>query len=157
MKRVVYWALTGVVAFEMIAGGLWDLLQIEYVRTIFDHLGYPAYVLLIIGVWKIPAGVTVMLPRFQRLKEWAYAGMIFNYSGAAASHLLAGEGWGKAAGPAVFGLITLGSYALRPAARRLPSPPAEELRRVDWIVPAAVAAAFFVIALLTLPKGAPPP
>jgi hypothetical protein len=155
IRNVAYWALTSIVALEMIAGALWDLLQIEYVRVAMTHLGYPLYFCTITGVWKIPGGLVLLLPRFQRVKEWAYAGFVFTYTGAAASHLFAGDGWGKAAGPAVFAAITLGSWALRPPERRLAAPePQAPVRTAGWLVPAAVAAAFFVFALLTLPKGA---
>jgi hypothetical protein len=157
VRTIAYWFLTAVVAWEMIAGSMWDLLQIEFVRTVFTHLGYPHYLLLIIGAWKLPCGVVWLLPRLPRLKEWAYAGAFFNYSGAAASHLLAGESAKKWIGPLVFALMTLGSWALRPPERRLaPAPPAPQARPVAWMVPIAVAAAMLAVALLTLPKGPAP-
>lgn len=74
IRTVAYWVFTLIVAYEMAAGGIWDLLRIEYVRVIMAHLGYPMYVLTIIGVWKIPCAVVLLVPRFLRLKEWAYAG-----------------------------------------------------------------------------------
>jgi hypothetical protein len=89
LRTVAYWILTLLVAFEMMAGGIWDLLRIEYVRVVLAHLGYPTYLLTIIGVWKIPCAIVLFLPGFLRLKEWAYAGAVFNYTGAAASHFLA--------------------------------------------------------------------
>jgi hypothetical protein len=46
------------VVFEMVAGSLWDLMGIEYVRVVMNHLGYPLYLLLILGAWKI-AGAAV--------------------------------------------------------------------------------------------------
>jgi hypothetical protein len=99
-----------------------------------------------------------MVPRFPRLKEWAYAGATFNYTGAAASHVLVGDGPSKWIGPVVFAVITLASWALRPTERQAPPiAPPTKTRAVAWIVPLAVIAAFLVIALLTLPKGPPPP
>jgi hypothetical protein len=87
---IAYWAFTFIVALEMLAGGIWDLLRIEYVRVVMAHLGYPMYLLTIIGVWKIPCAIVLFLPGFLRVKEWAYAGAFFDYTGAAASHLLVG-------------------------------------------------------------------
>jgi hypothetical protein len=84
MTKVAYWLFTLIVAFEMLAGSMWDLLQIDYVRSVFAHLGYPSYLLFILGAWKLPCGVVWLLPRLPRLKEWAYAGGFFTYSGAAA-------------------------------------------------------------------------
>jgi hypothetical protein len=121
-RKVAYWFFTLVVAWEMFAGSLWDLLQIEYVRTVFAHLGYPSYLLYILGVWKLPCGVVWLLPRLPRLKEWAYAGAFFTYSGAAASHVLVGDAAKVWVGPAVFALLTMASWALRPTERRVATP-----------------------------------
>ncbi len=156
IRLVAYWIFTLLIAFEMLAGGIWDLLRIEYVRTVLTHLGYPLYLLFIIGVWKIPCGVTMLLPRFRRLKEWAYAGAVFNYTGAAASHILVDDSANVWAGPLVFAVFTLASWALRPPTRRLASTPAADTRAVEWIVPILIAVAFLVLALLTLPKGPTP-
>jgi hypothetical protein len=49
----------------MVAGSLWDLLRIEYVRDVMTHLGYPLYMLSILGAWKLPCAVTLLVPRFQ--------------------------------------------------------------------------------------------
>src|SRR5262249_23590007 len=104
---VAYWTLTLIAAAEMVAGSVWDLLRIEYVRAIFAHLGYPLFLLSILAAWKLPCALALLVPRFPRLKEWAYAGAVFNYSGAAASHLFSGDGPDKWAGPLLFAAITL--------------------------------------------------
>ena len=158
IRAIGYWACTAIVAWEMVAGAMWDLLTIEYVRGVFDHLGYPHYLLFIIGAGKLPCAVTLFVPRFPRLKEWAYAGAIFNYTGAAASHFLAGDGPSKWTAPLIFAAITLASWALRPAERRVPpATTTSNLRLVAWIIPLGAIAVFLVVALLTLPKGPPPP
>ena len=157
MRMAAYCLLTGIIALEMVAGALWDLKQIEYVRVVFDRLGYPLFLLNIIGVWKLPCAITLVLPRFLRLKEWAYAGAVFLYTGAAASHLMAGEPPSHWAGPFVFAVMTLGSWALRPDSRRLthgaePSLPLER----EWLVSTAVLVIMAVIALISIPQGPPP-
>ena len=63
---------------EMTAGAIWGLLGIEYVRVVFAHLGYPAYLGIILGIWKVPFAIVLFLPGLQRLKDWAYAGVVFN-------------------------------------------------------------------------------
>jgi hypothetical protein len=157
LRTLVYWVATGIVAWEMLSGSLWDLLRIEYVRVVFEHLNYPLYVLTILAIWKIPCGVVLLVPRFPRLKEWAYAGAFFNYSGAAASHAAVGDVPAWWAGPLGFALITLVSYALRAPARGLASPgPDPAPRPVAGIVPLGAAAAILVVAYLTLPQGPPP-
>lgn len=76
-RLIAYWLFTVLVAFELAAGALWDLLQIEYVRVALAHLGYPLYLLVILGVWRVPGALTLLVPRFPRLKEWVYAGAFF--------------------------------------------------------------------------------
>ncbi len=157
MRTIAYWLFTLLVAFEMAAGSLWDLMRIEYVRVILTHLGYPLYLLYIIGAWKFPCALVLLVPRFPRLREWAYAGAFFNYTGAAASHLLAGDGAAQWAGPLIFSVFALASWALRPASRRTPQlAPASRIHAVAWCVPVLIVAAMLVFAFFTLPKGAPP-
>ena len=117
-RTIGYWALTLIVAWEMVAGSMWDLLRIEFVRGVMTHLGYPLYVLFIIGVWKLPCAVTLLVPRFLRLKEWAYAGIVFDLSGAAMSHAIQGRTSDLVAPLALLGLGLL-SWALRPESRTL--------------------------------------
>ena len=156
-RTAAYVAFTGIIALEMVAGSFWDLMHIEYVRVVFARLGYPLFLLDILGAWKLPCAVVLLAPQLPRLKEWAYAGAVFVYSGAAASHFLAGEAMSHWAGPAVFALVTLASWALRPAARRLdqrsaaPAPSGRE-----WLFSGAALAVMIVIAALSVPKGPPP-
>ena len=117
-STIAYWVATLLVALEMALGGVWDLLRISYVLSVIEHLGYPTYFLFIIGAWKIPCAIALLAPRFPRLKEWAYMGAIFNYTGAVASHLSVGDGAGKCVGPLVYAALTLFSWVLRPADRR---------------------------------------
>jgi len=156
IRSVAYWTFTLIAASEMVAGSIWDLLRIEYVRSIFAHLGYPLILLSILAAWKLPCAVTMLVPRFPRLKEWAYAGAVFNYTGAAASHLFVGDGPSKWAGPLVFAVITLASWALRPPDRRFEQERSTQMRPFDWIVPAGLVVVLLVLSFLTLPKGAPP-
>jgi hypothetical protein len=117
-RTVAYWLTTAIVTWELALGGIWDLLRVPYVRGVIAHLGYPSYFLVILGAWKLPGAVALLIPRYPRLKEWAYAGAFFNYTGAAASHFAAGDGPGAIVGPAIFALILMASWALRPPARR---------------------------------------
>ena len=118
-RTIAYWITTLLVAFEMALGGVWDLLHTPYVRAIMDHLGYPGFFLNILGVWKILGTAAILVPRFPRLREWAYAGMFFTYSGAVASHLFAGDGPARWAGPLIFGGFLMVSWWLKPASTAL--------------------------------------
>jgi uncharacterized membrane protein YphA (DoxX/SURF4 family) len=119
VRAIVYWAATVIIALELAAGGAWDILQIAYVHDlVVEHLGYPAYFLVILGVWKIPGAVALLIPRFPRITEWAYAGAFFTYTGAVASHLAVGDSVSVWWGPFVFAGIMLASWVLYPSVRR---------------------------------------
>jgi uncharacterized membrane protein YphA (DoxX/SURF4 family) len=154
---IAYWVTTLVVASEMALGGVWDLLQISYVRNVIEHLGYPTYFLLILGAWKIPCSIALLAPRFARLKEWAYAGAFFNYTGAVASHLSVGDGAAKWAMPLAYTVLTLASWALRPADRRElnNSPLFLQATIIYWITTAILAIECFVGGVMGALRVAP--
>src|SRR2546428_210816 len=117
-RTSAYWVTTLLIATECVVGGMMGALRLPPFIGIIEHLGYPAYFMTIIGVWYILAGVAVLVPRFPRLKEWAYAGAVFTYTGAAASHLAVGDGAGALVAPIIFTGLAAASWALRPSARR---------------------------------------
>src|SRR5262249_17790305 len=78
------------------------------------QLGYPTYVLTILGAWKIPGSITLFLPGLPRLKEWAYAGIVFELTGASASHALRGNNAADVLTPLAMTLVAMTSWALRP-------------------------------------------
>lgn len=118
IRTIAYWVTTLIIASELALGGVWDILRTDYVRDVFERLGYPIYVAVVIGVPKVPAAVVLVLPRLARLKEWAYAGAVFTYMGAAASHIIVGDISFGLQAPGVFAVIALASWALRPPSRR---------------------------------------
>jgi hypothetical protein len=71
--------------------------------------------LTILGAWKVVGAIALLIPRSPRLKEWAYAGIFFNMTGAAASRAFVGD-----YGPHAFHLVvTLGFAGLALASRAL--------------------------------------
>jgi uncharacterized membrane protein YphA (DoxX/SURF4 family) len=118
-RRIAYWLATGLTAFVFLSGGVADLARPGFVMEGMTHLGYPAYFVAVLGAWKVLGGVAVLVPGLPRLKEWAYAGMAFDLTGAAASHAAVGDPAGKAIAPLVILGIVLASWALRPEGRRL--------------------------------------
>ena len=117
-RGIAYWAATAVLVVECVVGGVMGALRLPPFLGTAMHLGYPAYFMTILGVWYVAAGVVVLAPRLPRLKEWAYAGLMFNYTGAALSHLWVGDGAKALVGPLVFVGLTAASWALRPQPRR---------------------------------------
>jgi hypothetical protein len=120
MKKLIpYWAVTGVSALFLTFSSFMDLSHNPAVTEGMATLGYPAYLATILGVWKVLAVVALLAPGFPLLKEWAYAGVFFDLTGAAASHAFAGDPVAKVITPLVILGIVAASWWLRPASRRL--------------------------------------
>jgi hypothetical protein len=113
-----YWLATILVVAELGLGGIWDIARLPSVRDLVTHLGYPSYFLVLLGSWKVLGAVALLVPRRALLKEWAYAGVFFTYSGAIVSHLTTGYALGEAPVLAVLTALTALSWALRPPSRR---------------------------------------
>jgi DoxX-like family len=152
IRTIGFWASTFVVVFELAAGSVWNFMQIEWVRVQLDHLGYPPYFVYINGASQVGAAAAIIAPRFPRLKEWAYAGAFFHFSGALASHLLAGDVVDVWLPPLLFLIFVIVSWALRPADRRLPDAAvAPETRPLAWAVPVGILVLLYIVSYLTLP------
>ena len=121
--NVAYWICTALVAFLMTSGGFVNTFVQESINGLVK-LGYPAYFAAILGVWKMLGGITILVPGFPRVKEWAYAGIMFELTGAAISNAVAGaDSWvayaGHIAAPLVIAVVAIASWALRPEDRTL--------------------------------------
>lgn len=128
MKSIGYWVATTLIALETFVGGVTDLVHggTELVAGlpvvgVVTHLGYPVYILWILGVWKLLGAVVIVVPGLPRLKEWAYAGVFFELTGAAASYVLHGEITSDLAAPLILAALAMMSWALRPEGRVLGS------------------------------------
>ena len=121
VRGIVHW-LSAPVLLETIVGAQWDLGRTPYVSDTLMHLGYPLYLLTIMGVAKVLAVVALLAPGLPRLKEWAYAGVVFVYLGAASSHFAVGDPTDQVVVPTMFAVVALLSWATRPPARRDPAP-----------------------------------
>ena len=119
-RIIAYWVTTALVVSELALGGVWDILRAPQVRGLIERLGYPLYFLVILGIWKLLGAVALVIPRFPRLKEWAYAGVFFDLTGAVSSQLASGLiDAGTMAYPIVMTGVAVASWALRPPSRRL--------------------------------------
>ncbi|WP_459546670.1 DoxX family protein [Nocardia sp. X0981] len=112
--KLARWVPVAAVLAETAVGAYWDLARISYVRDSFDHLGYPMYFATMLGVAKTAALAAILTPGHPRTKEWAYAGLVFVYGGAATSHLAAGDGPDKWAMPLAFAACTFAARAWLP-------------------------------------------
>ena len=122
-RSITYWVTTALVAFSMGSGGLFEVMRNPQATDgLVRVLGYPAYFALILGVWKLLGTITILAPGLPRLKEWAYAGIFFDATGATASHIGAhdyGANYFHIWVTLLLAVLTLASWALRPPSRTL--------------------------------------
>jgi hypothetical protein len=107
-RKAAHWASTGFAALALGASGLADLLRVPAIMEGLAHLGYPAYFATILGTWELLGAAAIVAPEVPRVKEWAYAGMLFALSGAALSHAASGDPVGKVLAP----LVVLGAVGV---------------------------------------------
>lgn len=119
LNKIIYWIVTIFLSIGMLAGGTQQLLQIGGYNEIVTHLGYPLYLLSIIGVWKILGVIAILIPKFLLLKEWAYAGFFFVMSGAFVSHLTVGQAFTEAIPSLILLSVTVLSWYFRPVDRKI--------------------------------------
>lgn len=119
LNKTIYWIATIFLSLGMLAGGIQQMLQVGGYNEIVTGLGYPLYLLSIIGVWKILGVAAILMPRLPLLKEWAYAGFLFVLSGAFISHLAVGQPFVEALPALILMVMTTLSWYFRPAGRKL--------------------------------------
>lgn len=117
-NKIIYWVATIFLSTGMLAGGIQQLLQIGGYNEIVTRLGYPLYMLSILGAWKIVGVAAILLPKHPLLKEWAYAGFFFVMSGAAISHLVMKETFAEVVPSLVLLIAIITSWYFRPADRK---------------------------------------
>jgi hypothetical protein len=110
IQRRLGWVVTGLMAVLMLLSAVPDVLGIPDAIAVFRHLGYPTYLLIFLGTAKILGVLAVLSPGFSTMKEWAFAGLTFDLTGALYSHVSSGDGPGVWM-PALVGLVLMaGSY-----------------------------------------------
>ena len=117
-NKIIYWVATLWLSLGMASTGIVQLIKMEEEVEMFSHLGYPVYLLSLLGTWKILGVVAVLVPKFPVLKEWAYAGFFFAMSGAVVSHLANGDEIITLFGPVLLIVLTMVSWYFRPASRK---------------------------------------
>ena len=110
--KIIYWVITFLFAAFMIFTGIVELMQTENAKNVLTDLGYPVYLLTILGVAKIFGAIVILQTRFKTIREWAYAGFSIDILGASASYALTNSGTEAILTPLVFFAVLLASYLL---------------------------------------------
>lgn len=118
-NKIIYWIATLWLALGMVSTGLVQLFKSEQEVDFVKNLGYPAYLMTLLGIWKILGVIAVLAPRFPLVKEWAYAGFFFVMSGAIFSHIAAGDAIKEIFPSLLLLTLTVISWYFRPADRKV--------------------------------------
>lgn len=108
--QILYWIFTGIFLFFMLGSAIPDiLLDPVAIKGMHEDLGYPIYFVRFIGIAKALGTVAILIPGIPKIKEWAYAGLIFDLIGATYSIIAIGApigNWGFMAIPILFGVLS---------------------------------------------------
>ena len=118
-KNIIYWIATIFLCLGMTAGGVQQMIQIGGYNEIVTALGYPLYLLSILGVWKLLGVIVILLPKLALLKEWAYAGFFFAMSGAFVSYLAMGQEFVHAVPSLILLVVIIISWYFRTQNRKI--------------------------------------
>lgn len=108
--KVLFWTFTVLMALPMLGGSIADLIPVPEAVEGFKHYGYPVYLLPFLGIARILGIVAIVTPGFSRLKEWAYAGFVFDVVLAIYSGLMVGDPMVTVIPAAVALVFTMASY-----------------------------------------------
>jgi hypothetical protein len=117
--KIIYWIFTLWMALGMVSTATVQLMKNKDELANFTNLGYPSYLMTIIGVWKILGVIAILIPKRLLLKEWAYAGFFFVMSGAVISHFIVGDTAGRTFPAVLLFVLVIISWYFRPAERKI--------------------------------------
>lgn len=115
----IYWIATIWLALGMASTGVVQMIQLESEVDYILKMGYPAYFLTILGIWKILGVIAILVPPFPVVKEWAYAGFFFTVTGAIFSHIAVKNPFSEIAPLLLLLVLTVVSWFYRPSSRKV--------------------------------------
>jgi len=90
--KIIYWILTGLLVVLMLFSSIPNIIITQQsIDIVSKHLGYPVYLIPFLGVAKLLGVIAILIPGVNRLKEWAYAGFVFDLIGAGYSSIAVGD------------------------------------------------------------------
>jgi len=124
--RSIYWVSTIILVAGLLGTGVQQLLRVEAEGALgpafawgIQQMGYPLYLLTILGVWKVLGAIALVVPKYPLLQEWAYAGIFFLLAGALFSHIASGHSWTEMIASVTLLILAGMSWYWRPADRRI--------------------------------------
>lgn len=125
-KKITYWIATLWLSAGMLATGVQQLMKVQLEGALsppgvygITELGYPVYLLTLLGVLKILGVAALLVPKNPLVKEWAYAGFFFLLTGAIFSHIAVGHEAKELFPSGLLLVLTILSWYYRPPNKKL--------------------------------------
>jgi uncharacterized membrane protein YphA (DoxX/SURF4 family) len=123
--KIIYWIATIWLSLGMVSTGAVQLFKMKGngpgSLESMTHLGYPVYLVTLLGICKISGVAALLIPKNPLLKEWVYAGFFFMMSGAVFSHIASGDALNESFPSFLLLILTMVSWYFRPVDRKIPS------------------------------------
>lgn len=109
--NILYWTFNVLLAALMLFSAI-SMMMNPKVETdmVVNQLHYPTYFMGLLNILKILGAITILIPAFWRLKEWAYAGFAFDLIFATYSFIKIGAPLSSCAFMLVFMVILALAY-----------------------------------------------
>lgn len=118
-NKIIYWVATIWLSLGITTSSIVQLIPLDEEVERMTALGYPLYILPILGVWKLLGVIAILVPKYPLVKEWAYAGLFFLLTGALYTHVAVKDPATEYFGPILLLVLTLASWYFRPPNRKL--------------------------------------
>jgi hypothetical protein len=103
--KIIYWVLTVIFVLFMAMDGGAGIAREKTGQEVMRHLGYPIYIMVITGVFKVLGAIAIAQNSLKTIKEWAFAGFFITFVGASASRAFVGDSIGLLMFPLVILIV----------------------------------------------------
>ena len=90
--RIIYYGSTGLLTLLMLFSAGMYIFNHDVVKEMFTSFGYPTYIIYPLAIAKLIGLFAIWNPKFNTLKEWAYAGFFFDFVLAFFAHKMINDG-----------------------------------------------------------------
>src|SRR5260370_33274104 len=89
--KITYWVLIILFCLSAVGDAMGGLTKAKAGVEGMQHLGYPLYLMTYLSVLKLLGVIALLQTKFQTIKEWAFAGFAFTFTGAFFSRASLGD------------------------------------------------------------------
>ncbi|NRS89112.1 hypothetical protein HNQ02_002034 [Flavobacterium sp. 7E] len=91
-NKIIYYAATIIFTMVILLSSGMYFFNHDYIKTEFVKLGYPTYIIYPYATAKLLGLIAIWSPKFNIIKEWAYAAFFFAVVLAFFAHIMVNDG-----------------------------------------------------------------